>query len=322
MNYISVKSPSRRTIELPLEDDDSLLLTTLTSQFPDAIGLTFYCESSQGTRGLKVSEGKLWPPRGGWSNIIYSCTSIKERIYKDCIQQEERDYEFARRLAQLNCGTVKVPVVFQPQKRSGMIMTQQMQAENRKRDLSSWKYSELRDTINNSCDIALLEACKEEFSRRLKVYHTWKGNNSKKDVKEELQSEPKLILEAADKATSMSVVPPKDPSPSKINEQRYFRIPFEDLNSKPKGWWYAHFDGPWIARQIEIYLDKTPVLLVKGCDDMQMCELSLDETGLTGKQGAEILEIEFQREWDNFGGKPYSRPAQRSTVNGNTVNIK
>ncbi|KAK2725833.1 uncharacterized protein LOC136032058 [Artemia franciscana] len=78
MDYICIKSPnSRGTIELPLEDDGSLLLTTLTSQFPDATGLTFYCESAQATRGLKLSEGKLWPPRGGWSNTIYSCTTNK-----------------------------------------------------------------------------------------------------------------------------------------------------------------------------------------------------------------------------------------------------
>ena len=86
MDYICIKSPnSRGTIELPLEDDGSLLLTTLTSQFPDAIGLTFYCESSQGTRGLKLNEGKLWSPRGGWSNIIYSCTSIKGKNCYWCI---------------------------------------------------------------------------------------------------------------------------------------------------------------------------------------------------------------------------------------------
>lgn len=36
-------------------------------------------------------------------------------------------------------------------------------------DLSKWKYSELRDTINTSCDIELLEACRHEFHRRLKV---------------------------------------------------------------------------------------------------------------------------------------------------------
>ena len=30
-------------------------------------------------------------------------------------------------------------------------------AANRKYDLSKWKYAELRDTINTSCDIELLE---------------------------------------------------------------------------------------------------------------------------------------------------------------------
>lgn len=42
-----------------------------------------------------------------------------------------------------------------------------------------------------------------------------------------------------------------------------------------------------------------------GIDDMQMCELSLEETGLTRKRGAEILEHEFNREWEKHGGKPY-----------------
>lgn len=30
------------------------------------------------------------------------------------------------------------------------------------------------------------------------------------------------------------------------------------------GWWYAHFDGEWIARQLELHPDKVPVLLVAG----------------------------------------------------------
>lgn len=38
---------------------------------------------------------------------------------------------------------------------------------------------------------------------------------------------------------------------------------------------------------------------------MQMCELSLDETGLTRKRGAEVLEHEFNREWEKHGGKSY-----------------
>lgn len=44
---------------------------------------------------------------------------------------------------------------------------------------------------------------------------------------------------------------------------------------------------------------------------MQMCELSLEETGLTRKRGAEILEHEFIREWERHGGKPYTRPSER-----------
>ena len=30
------------------------------------------------------------------------------------------------------------------------------------------------------------------------------------------------------------------------------------------GWWYAHFDGQWIARQLEYHPDKVPVLLLAG----------------------------------------------------------
>lgn len=54
-------------------------------------------------------------------------------------------------------------------------------------------------------------------------------------------------------------------------QQRYFRIPFirpadqyKDPHNKKKGWWYAHFDGPWIARQMELHPDKQPIVLVAG----------------------------------------------------------
>lgn len=40
---------------------------------------------------------------------------------------------------------------------------------------------------------------------------------------------------------------------------------------------------------------------------MQMCELSLDETGLTRKRGAEILENDFNKEWEKHGGTPYTK---------------
>lgn len=39
---------------------------------------------------------------------------------------------------------------------------------------------------------------------------------------------------------------------------------------------------------------------------MQMCELSLEETGLARKRGAEILESEFENEWSRNGGEQYT----------------
>jgi myosin-6 len=92
---------------------------------------------------------------------------------------------------------------------------------------------------------------------------------------------------------------------------RYFRIPFTRPEDKKKGakkgWWFAHFDGQWIARQMELHPEKPPVLLMAGKDDMEMCELSLDETGLARKRGAEILPREFESEWKQCGGKPYKK---------------
>ena len=91
--------------------------------------------------------------------------------------------------------------------------------------------------------------------------------------------------------------------------QRYFRVPFASATGKAKlnrkkGWWYAHFNGQWVARQLELHSDKVALLLVAGKDDMEMCELRLDETGLTLKHGAEILEQEFEGVWMKHGGRP------------------
>jgi len=54
-------------------------------------------------------------------------------------------------------------------------------------------------------------------------------------------------------------------------QQRYFRIPFSKPSDEHrssdagvKGLWYAHFDGRWIARQMELYNNKAPILLVAG----------------------------------------------------------
>lgn len=55
MSYILVADDEADTpIELPCEEDDALLLSTLTSHFPDASGLKFKNPESGGFRGLRL----------------------------------------------------------------------------------------------------------------------------------------------------------------------------------------------------------------------------------------------------------------------------
>ncbi|XP_023373035.1 unconventional myosin-VI isoform X2 [Otolemur garnettii] len=187
-------------------------------------------------------------------------------------------------------------------------------AGTKKYDLSKWKYAELRDTINTSCDIELLAACREEFHRRLKVYHAWKSKNKKRNTETE-QRAPKSVTDYAQQ-NPVAQLPARQQEIAMNRQQRFFRIPFirpadqyKDPQSKKKGWWYAHFDGPWIARQMELHPDKPPILLVAGKDDMEMCELNLEETGLTRKRGAEILPRQFEEIWERCGGLQYLQSA-------------
>jgi len=250
----------------------------------------------------------------------------KEQEEAQMLEQERRDQELAMRLAQDQSNpnaALSNDAQQQAQtgqhKRKSMKRSQTTQFGNKKQealhkkhDLSKWKYADLRDTINTSCDIDLLEACREEFHRRLKVYHAWKMKNMKKQQAEKEASGRAPLAGAADARGSAPRPPPKV---VKGNErpQRYFRIPFvrpgdQDKSAaaqKKRGWWFAHFDGQWIARQMELHPDKPPVLLVAGKDDMEMCELSLEETGLSRKRGAEILQREFEEEWRRCGGQNY-----------------
>uniref|UniRef100_A0A665WRG8 Unconventional myosin-VI n=1 Tax=Echeneis naucrates TaxID=173247 RepID=A0A665WRG8_ECHNA len=189
----------------------------------------------------------------------------------------------------------------------------------KKYDLSKWKYAELRDVINTSCDIELLAACREEFHRRLKVYHAWKSKNKKRNDDGNDQRAPKSVTDYGFFSTEQNPTPPMTAQHQEVamnRQQRYFRIPFirpadqyKDPQNKKKGWWYAHFDGPWIARQMELHPDKQPIVLVAGKDDMEMCELSLEETGLTRKRGAEILPRQFEEIWERCDGIQYLKKA-------------
>ncbi|XP_077096114.1 myosin VIb isoform X1 [Siphateles boraxobius] len=246
------------------------------------------------------------------------------------LEQERRDRELAMRIAQSEAELIQDEAQLDPSLRSdgttgvwfftemgAQVQANKVAAGVKKYDLSKWKYAELRDAINTSCDIELLAACREEFHRRLKVYHAWKSKNKKRNTDTEMRA-PKSVTDYAQQNPAPPV-PARQQEIAMNRQQRYFRIPFirpadqyKDPQNKKKGWWYAHFDGPWIARQMELHPDKQPILLVAGKDDMEMCELSLEETGLTRKRGAEILPRQFEEIWERCGGIQYLRNAIES----------
>ncbi|XP_078225716.1 unconventional myosin-VI isoform X5 [Callithrix jacchus] len=247
------------------------------------------------------------------------------------LEQERRDRELALRIAQSEAELISDEAQADPAlrreqmakemseylSRGPAVQATKAAAGTKKYDLSKWKYAELRDTINTSCDIELLAACREEFHRRLKVYHAWKSKNKKRNTETE-QRAPKSVTDYAQQNPAAQI-PARQQEIEMNRQQRFFRIPFirpadqyKDPQSKKKGWWYAHFDGPWIARQMELHPDKPPILLVAGKDDMEMCELNLEETGLTRKRGAEILPRQFEEIWERCGGIQYLQNAIES----------
>ncbi|XP_040596166.1 unconventional myosin-VI isoform X7 [Mesocricetus auratus] len=234
------------------------------------------------------------------------------------LAQECRDRELALRIAQNESELISDEAQSDLALRRGpAVQATKAAAGAKKHDLSKWKYAELRDTINTSCDIELLAACREEFHRRLKVYHAWKSKNKKRNTETE-QRAPKSVTDYAQQNPAAQL-PARQQEIEMNRQQRFFRIPFirpadqyKDPQNKKKGWWYAHFDGPWIARQMELHPDKPPILLVAGKDDMEMCELNLEETGLTRKRGAEILPRQFEEIWERCGGIQYLQSAIES----------
>uniref|UniRef100_A0A665VKF4 Unconventional myosin-VI n=1 Tax=Echeneis naucrates TaxID=173247 RepID=A0A665VKF4_ECHNA len=248
----------------------------------------------------------------------------EEAARQAVLEQERRDRELALRIAQSEAELIPEEAQFDSGLRRGpQVQASKAAAGAKKYELSKWKYAELRDAINTSCDIELLAACREEFHRRLKVYHAWKSKNKKRNTDTE-QRAPKSVTDYG-RFSPFTPQHPAPPIPARQYEvamnrqQRYFRIPFirpsdqyKDPQNKKKGWWYAHFDGPWIARQMELHPDKHPILLVAGKDDMEMCELSLEETGLSRKRGAEILPRQFEEIWERCGGIQYLRSAIES----------
>ena len=58
-------------IELPVEPDGTMLLSTLTAQFPCASGLKYRNPGTGSLRGLRVVEGRIQPPDDVWGDHLY-----------------------------------------------------------------------------------------------------------------------------------------------------------------------------------------------------------------------------------------------------------
>uniref|UniRef100_A0A8C1L434 Unconventional myosin-VI n=1 Tax=Cyprinus carpio TaxID=7962 RepID=A0A8C1L434_CYPCA len=262
--------------------------------------------------------------------IIYSPSCREQEAARQAVlEQERRDRELALRIAQSEAELIPEETPVEATLRRYLLPLNQ--ANGIPSDIcpahptaKHAPYSSLT-SILTPVDIELLAACREEFHRRLKVYHSWKSKNKKRNTQDE-QRAPKAVTDYGKKchwrSPFQNPLVPVVPRQQEIvinRQQRFFRIPFirpgdqyKDPQNKKKGWWYAHFDGPWIARQMELHPDKHPILLVAGKDDMEMCELSLEETGLTRKRGAEILPRQFEEIWEHCGGIQYLKNAIES----------
>jgi len=68
-------------IELPLEEDGTLLLSTLQGQFPGACGLKYRNPENKAIRGIRLNDSRLHSPNNGWdSQTIYYCVFPKESV--------------------------------------------------------------------------------------------------------------------------------------------------------------------------------------------------------------------------------------------------
>ena len=101
----------------------------------------------------------------------------EEAVRRQQEEQERMDYELACRIAEVEASssggdliesqsiTMESRLARKTLKRGPNIKPKQQDTAAKKFDMKKWKYAELRDTINTSCEIELLNACREEFHR-------------------------------------------------------------------------------------------------------------------------------------------------------------
>jgi len=77
-----VQDEGDEAIEIPTESDGTILISSLTAQFPGVIGLKFRNPETNTLRGIRCSDKQLYPPNQQadsalWGKLTYICTRAK-----------------------------------------------------------------------------------------------------------------------------------------------------------------------------------------------------------------------------------------------------
>lgn len=105
IEYLQVaEDEGEEPIELPTEDDGTLLLSTLSAQFPGSSGLKYRNPDSRAMRGVRLSDGRLHPPPEiGWGTQIFYCVFPKENKRKSDDALENSTAKTKRIETKLRC---------------------------------------------------------------------------------------------------------------------------------------------------------------------------------------------------------------------------
>lgn len=106
-------------VELPLEDNGTLLLSTLTAQFPGASGLKFRTENNV-VRGVRLADGRFHVPDNEWGKTPYYCVFPKVENKRKIDDNVENPTAKTKRLeTKLKCSdlvVLNIPYMYDEQK--------------------------------------------------------------------------------------------------------------------------------------------------------------------------------------------------------------
>ncbi|XP_075221003.1 TAR DNA-binding protein 43-like isoform X2 [Lycorma delicatula] len=103
-SYLQVaEDEGEEPIELPSEDDGTLLLSTLSAQFPGTCGLKYRNPESRTMRGVRLVDGRLHPDDDGWGNNVFYCVFLKENKRKSDDHLENSTAKTKRMETKMKC---------------------------------------------------------------------------------------------------------------------------------------------------------------------------------------------------------------------------